>query len=448
MTAGHPASCGAMDLVIDTHFGDPYCGAPSQHAAGSSAMCVSQLVISSHEAPVTKTLASGSPRSPVFEAIHPASSPASPRAFMLTPAEAPASRSCVPAAGVLPTCCPFCSAATSMKLPRSPTAAEEAAAATAFGSSATAVRSANFGDSDSTEDFDDDTSTMPAVTAANDGGGTAAGTSQRQRKKRVKKTARMTNRIGLWWKKYGYVGPAYCQRCSELFRDHIIRQVSNTANCSRVTPCMDCSKVLEHFAAPIGWETLDLKAANRAKEASLKKAEKKAKKKAGQTKKVGAAKKPANAVGKEKRRAKASLSLVARTSPLPPASAAAWMPAAAGIAAPTGGRLPSAQPTIAKRRGSSRPSAPVLLKTEPPAETATFATAADMFVARQHQHQQHLNQQHLNQQQQLLRLQQQQQQQQLQQQQQQQLLHLQQQQQQLAQENPLGLGLLLNAMFQ
>ena len=54
-------------------------------------------------------------------------------------------------------------------------------------------------------------------------------------------------RLGRWWKKYGYRGPAYCQRCSELFRDHIIRSLSNSAHCSLETPCLDCKRILEHF---------------------------------------------------------------------------------------------------------------------------------------------------------------------------------------------------------
>lgn len=54
-------------------------------------------------------------------------------------------------------------------------------------------------------------------------------------------------RLGKWWKKYGYSGPAYCQRCSELFRDHIIRSLSNSAQCSMASPCLDCKRVLVHF---------------------------------------------------------------------------------------------------------------------------------------------------------------------------------------------------------
>ena len=54
-------------------------------------------------------------------------------------------------------------------------------------------------------------------------------------------------RLGRWWKKYGYRGPAYCQRCSELFRDHIIRSLSNSARCTLETPCLDCQRILIHF---------------------------------------------------------------------------------------------------------------------------------------------------------------------------------------------------------
>ena len=54
-------------------------------------------------------------------------------------------------------------------------------------------------------------------------------------------------RLGKWWKKYGYRGPSYCQRCSELFRDHIIRSLSNSAQCTLETPCLDCRRILVHF---------------------------------------------------------------------------------------------------------------------------------------------------------------------------------------------------------
>eukprot|EP01047_Picozoa_sp_COSAG01_P079976 COSAG01_NODE_15374_length_1345_cov_2.270465_2_plen_297_part_01 len=44
-----------------------------------------------------------------------------------------------------------------------------------------------------------------------------------QRRKRSMARKRSRLRLGMWWKKYGYGGPPYCQRCSEVFRDHIIR---------------------------------------------------------------------------------------------------------------------------------------------------------------------------------------------------------------------------------
>ena len=46
-------------------------------------------------------------------------------------------------------------------------------------------------------------------------------------------------------------GPPYCQRCSEIFRDHIIRQISNSAGCSRERPCRDCHTILQHFKTPL-----------------------------------------------------------------------------------------------------------------------------------------------------------------------------------------------------
>ena len=50
------------------------------------------------------------------------------------------------------------------------------------------------------------------------------GVAKKQRATRKMKNARSENKMGFWWRKYGYDGPRYCQRCSEVFRDHIIRQ--------------------------------------------------------------------------------------------------------------------------------------------------------------------------------------------------------------------------------
>ena len=41
---------------------------------------------------------------------------------------------------------------------------------------------------------------------------------------------------------------ADCQRCSEVLRDHIMRQKPNSARCTRDQPCDDCLKVLTHFS--------------------------------------------------------------------------------------------------------------------------------------------------------------------------------------------------------
>ena len=72
---------------------------------------------------------------------------------------------------------------------------------------------------------------------------------QRRALRKVKR-GRSINKVGKWWKMYGYNGPPYCQRCSEVFRDHIIRQISNSANCSRANPCTDCTQVLKHLPQP------------------------------------------------------------------------------------------------------------------------------------------------------------------------------------------------------
>ena len=53
--------------------------------------------------------------------------------------------------------------------------------------------------------------------------------------------------LGLYWRKFGYCGPAYCGNCSASFRNHIIRQRSTKRDCSRDKPCASCEKVLQHF---------------------------------------------------------------------------------------------------------------------------------------------------------------------------------------------------------
>eukprot|EP01046_Picozoa_sp_COSAG06_P056641 COSAG06_NODE_10781_length_1617_cov_16.277972_2_plen_429_part_00 len=88
----------------------------------------------------------------------------------------------------------------------------------------------------------------PAAAAAEKTVTGSGGTEPKQRATRKMKRLRSENKMGFWWKKYGYDGPRYCQRCSELFRDHIIRQFSNSAGCTRACPCTDCSRVLSHMS--------------------------------------------------------------------------------------------------------------------------------------------------------------------------------------------------------
>lgn len=85
---------------------------------------------------------------------------------------------------------------------------------------------------------------------------------RKTRKRRRKAVSRTTQRHGRWWQTLGYDGPAYCQRCSEVFRDHIIRRKPNSAQCNRDNPCHECAKVLAHFSSGTGnharlWEVID-----------------------------------------------------------------------------------------------------------------------------------------------------------------------------------------------
>lgn len=88
------------------------------------------------------------------------------------------------------------------------------------------------------------------------------------RQRRVLKRERQRPKFGRWWRQAGYNGPKYCQRCSEVFRDHIMRQKPNSASCTRDHPCDDCTKVLHHFdkTGQALWDSFDERAAsNKAK---------------------------------------------------------------------------------------------------------------------------------------------------------------------------------------
>ena len=54
--------------------------------------------------------------------------------------------------------------------------------------------------------------------------------------------------LGLFWRKFGYNGDAYCSNCSARFRNHIIRQRSTkTKDCARSDPCAVCTQILGNF---------------------------------------------------------------------------------------------------------------------------------------------------------------------------------------------------------
>eukprot|EP01051_Picozoa_sp_SAG22_P018542 SAG22_NODE_3151_length_1902_cov_1.774265_1_plen_478_part_00 len=95
---------------------------------------------------------------------------------------------------------------------------------------------------------------------------------QKLRKKtRVRRlTAKKTpERFSSWWATLGYRGGRYCKRCSEVFRDHQLRQMSNSANCTREAPCFECAKLRSFF--PEGPESIWLKYdARRGKRATAK----------------------------------------------------------------------------------------------------------------------------------------------------------------------------------
>lgn len=86
-----------------------------------------------------------------------------------------------------------------------------------------------------------------------------ANPSRKTRRIRPKAVSRTTQKHGRWWQTLGYSGPAYCQRCSEVFRDHIIRQKPNSAECTRDQPCDECAALLSHFSGGVAvlWQRID-----------------------------------------------------------------------------------------------------------------------------------------------------------------------------------------------
>jgi hypothetical protein len=96
------------------------------------------------------------------------------------------------------------------------------------------------------------------------------------RMRRKRDVPRQKQRFGRWWRMVGYDGPPYCQRCSEVFRDHLMRQTPNSAQCSRDNPCDDCARVLECFSRSTDgqlWNRIDERnSKNKAKQREKEKA--------------------------------------------------------------------------------------------------------------------------------------------------------------------------------
>jgi hypothetical protein len=58
-------------------------------------------------------------------------------------------------------------------------------------------------------------------------------------------------RLGKYWKKFGYNGPMYCSSCASVFRAHILTENVSPHTCSRTRPCKRCAPVLEGFQPPL-----------------------------------------------------------------------------------------------------------------------------------------------------------------------------------------------------
>ena len=89
----------------------------------------------------------------------------------------------------------------------------------------------------------------------------------RKRRRVSAPVQRKALRLGKYWRGYGYAGNAYCQRCSEVFRDHLIRENSNSAGCNRKLPCIDCAKILAQFTGEpaVIWARIEAKKATKCK---------------------------------------------------------------------------------------------------------------------------------------------------------------------------------------
>ena len=157
------------------------------------------------------------------------------------------------------------SGAAASQYPGNPTAqTAQSAASTSSTPSSSSAAAAGAAATATADRLSTDSGPNPVVTCPHCRGQEthdASDSKQSRRRRRQMRNGRSKNKLGMWWKKYGYEGPLYCQRCSEIFRDHIIRQISNSAGCSRASPCVDCARILQHFKKPkcAVWELIATK---------------------------------------------------------------------------------------------------------------------------------------------------------------------------------------------
>eukprot|EP01052_Picozoa_sp_SAG31_P022832 SAG31_NODE_1839_length_7124_cov_5.833310_3_plen_400_part_00 len=84
---------------------------------------------------------------------------------------------------------------------------------------------------------------------------TAAGPSGRA-KKTISKRQRGNQKLGRWWRKYGYDGPRYCQRCADTFSNHVMREL---LVCS-ILALQNCASLMAPFPPAIDLTSLTFSA--------------------------------------------------------------------------------------------------------------------------------------------------------------------------------------------
>jgi hypothetical protein len=56
------------------------------------------------------------------------------------------------------------------------------------------------------------------------------------------------SRISRFWRKLGYAGPAYCWKCAQVFKSHMLKCSVQSDICCREAPCARCVQIFAHFA--------------------------------------------------------------------------------------------------------------------------------------------------------------------------------------------------------